>query len=586
MHASGLNRHVCIRPAATVVVDACGETTVMVDGTPFASVECGATLSAPGRGSHPFHCLWLAAAHVRTGAPTGSRVHLTAAEDDRAATMNRMFGRAREADFAVAVREHHGMSVIDRVAAVICNGYADHVEVGELAAVLNTTIIVYSRSASGVVSAATSGDGRAGVTGIIRLFRSGDHFKALVPRTAAPAPTARAAGTGTSFSMGALTPLAAPPDRALRVAPKAAACALPRPRAVRHRPCASARTPAAPSAHLPADGDAHDASAQELGTSTGACVAPGIASMSLGTEPSPTPSGSRASAPCTTSPAGPTVTPPTARTSTPAAARPPSKTAAHKKWLEHVGGLLQLYASTPALESRRATAETILRAAYVDAHDPAHDDASDASFNDDAPAPSAPSSHTASASRLSAAVAEMDRGFVGRALRMLLSPGVLPLTSSACDKIRSKYPAAVHVDVLPPVYAAPSADVSVCRFTAADVVSFLATKSPTTGSGSDGWCYRHVQDILKTARRGAAGLDFERVLAGIHALTLDIANGRLSTPTLRPLLTTLRGVALRKVTDSRRSPARNRADLHPDCRSARDAPRRRQIARPHGCGPH
>ena len=45
-------------------------------------------------------------------------------------------------------------------------------------------------------------------------------------------------------------------------------------------------------------------------------------------------------------------------------------------------------------------------------------------------------------------------------------------------------------------------------------------------------------------------LDHTAVLKGLHALIFDIANGRLNTPILRPLLTTLRGIALRKKADS------------------------------------
>ena len=42
------------------------------------------------------------------------------------------------------------------------------------------------------------------------------------------------------------------------------------------------------------------------------------------------------------------------------------------------------------------------------------------------------------------------------------------------------------------------------------------------------------------------GLDGDRTIKGLHAFILDIANGRLNTPTLRPMLTTLRGIALDK----------------------------------------
>ena len=45
-------------------------------------------------------------------------------------------------------------------------------------------------------------------------------------------------------------------------------------------------------------------------------------------------------------------------------------------------------------------------------------------------------------------------------------------------------------------------------------------------------------------------LDHTAVLKALHGLISDIANGRLNTPILRPLLTTLRGVALRKKADS------------------------------------
>jgi hypothetical protein len=139
----------------------------------------------------------------------------------------------------------------------------------------------------------------------------------------------------------------------------------------------------------------------------------------------------------------------------------------------------------------------------------------------------------------------------------LLSAGVLSLDASARAKISAKYPKA---DPAPPgMNLDPDAqpdelpddgetDLSnnVVSFSVDDVAAFVNSKSPLTGAGHDGWAYRHIKDLLKLARTGSAGRAHDSVLNGIHTLALDIANGRLDTPTLRPLLTTLRGVALRK----------------------------------------
>jgi hypothetical protein len=76
------------------------------------------------------------------------------------------------------------------------------------------------------------------------------------------------------------------------------------------------------------------------------------------------------------------------------------------------------------------------------------------------------------------------------------------------------------------------------------MMSLIKSKSPLTGAGNDGWCYRHLKDLFKSIHSDKkTESDVQR---GLHLFLLDIANGRCNTPILRPLLTTLRGIALRK----------------------------------------
>ena len=82
------------------------------------------------------------------------------------------------------------------------------------------------------------------------------------------------------------------------------------------------------------------------------------------------------------------------------------------------------------------------------------------------------------------------------------------------------------------------------QFTVTDMLDFINSKSTFTGHGHDHWSYATLKQLLHD--RDKHGANGEAVLNGLHEFLLDIANGKLNTPTLRPLLTTLRGVALNK----------------------------------------
>jgi hypothetical protein len=137
---------------------------------------------------------------------------------------------------------------------------------------------------------------------------------------------------------------------------------------------------------------------------------------------------------------------------------------------------------------------------------------------------------------------------VSRALNKLFSAGVLELDTVTRAKLASKYPDGGQMDVDPDEDAEDiELKTDVVSFTLDQMLQLIKSKSPLTGAGYDGWCYRHLKDLIKSVRsdKTPVGVE-ENVLRGLHLLVLDIANGRHNTPALRPLLTTLRGVALRK----------------------------------------
>ena len=160
--------------------------------------------------------------------------------------------------------------------------------------------------------------------------------------------------------------------------------------------------------------------------------------------------------------------------------------------------------------------------------------------------------------KLDAAVKELNVGQVGRALRKLQSGGTLPLNERTVQAIKTKYPSAPgypHLFEPPP----PPADLTTAQltnaqlgldpsatveFTIADMLAFISRKSAYTGHGHDNWSYGTLKQLLHD--RDKYGANGDAVLHGLHEFLLDIANGKLNTPTLRPLLTTLRGVAIDK----------------------------------------
>ena len=145
------------------------------------------------------------------------------------------------------------------------------------------------------------------------------------------------------------------------------------------------------------------------------------------------------------------------------------------------------------------------------------------------------------------------RGEMGKAVRTLASAGVLELTPEVRARLEAKYPpdaSPLTALVLP---RATAAEEKVAELTLTELAAHVKEVHRTDkdkGGGMDGWRYADLsllldqmgklklQPELKTAAAEAE--------AGLMALLNDIANGRLDA-TLRPQLTTLRGVPLRKV---------------------------------------
>ena len=102
-------------------------------------------------------------------------------------------------------------------------------------------------------------------------------------------------------------------------------------------------------------------------------------------------------------------------------------------------------------------------------------------------------------------------------------------------KLRAKYPQddalieEAHVDLA-----------EVPEITLDAILAHVKSKSPTTGGGPDGWTYEKLQVLVK----GGAATTATR--QGLAAFVNDIARGALNTDRLRPLLTSARGIPLRK----------------------------------------
>ena len=157
---------------------------------------------------------------------------------------------------------------------------------------------------------------------------------------------------------------------------------------------------------------------------------------------------------------------------------------------------------------------------------------------------------------IASAVKELRMGHVSRAMNHLLSAGILMLTPDTIQQLDSKYPKGPRDSPVPPKadddtsHETEEADLgNQISISSEDIIALIKSKSPLTGAGNDGWSYRLLQDLLKQLRVNSTVNEAES-LRGLHQFILDIANGRLDTVSLRPLFTTLRGVALRKNANS------------------------------------
>jgi hypothetical protein len=88
-------------------------------------------------------------------------------------------------------------------------------------------------------------------------------------------------------------------------------------------------------------------------------------------------------------------------------------------------------------------------------------------------------------------------------------------------------------------------------FTARDILRHFKQLPITHGGGDDGWNALAIAALLKHVKTPRNGLRHDDFVAGLVTLVNDIAAGRLTTPELKPLLTTFKGVALRKAAGSK-----------------------------------
>ncbi len=231
-----------------------------------------------------------------------------------------------------------------------------------------------------------------------------------------------------------------------------------------------------------------------------------------------------------------------------------TKKSRFRAWLIDLGKTLALYCSlSPAL--RLVSAAKIFSSPYVDVStDPLEDiESAPPPIDTDVPH-AAPSAWELTAQKFQSAVSELGRGHPGRAMNTLLSKGVSSLDGDAADRLRSKYPSPIPGAPLPPP-GIGNPEIIPCTFTADGLMSLIFKKSPTTGAGPDGWSYKLLQDLFRSAKNDKTlGLDPVAMTAGLHALLLDIANGhiddiQLASPILAPYINSLRGIAIFKSND-------------------------------------
>jgi len=137
-----------------------------------------------------------------------------------------------------------------------------------------------------------------------------------------------------------------------------------------------------------------------------------------------------------------------------------------------------------------------------------------------------------------------------RATRALNSTGTVlsPLDPGVAAELRALYPPAEPGPVQPGNFAAAHAP----RLSTDAVKSLIASMDPTGGPDSNGWKPSHLQGLLgvggqRAYKRDPGSATSVQVLEGVAAVVNDIASGAYcDAGEARELLTTLRGVALRK----------------------------------------
>ena len=138
---------------------------------------------------------------------------------------------------------------------------------------------------------------------------------------------------------------------------------------------------------------------------------------------------------------------------------------------------------------------------------------------------------------------------IGRAMRCLTSSGKADITKEEVQhNLRSKYPTR-RADALP-LQCPPTQPGAVPELALEAIINVIMGKAPKTAPGFGGWSYCDLQMILKAADKSNAPATVKAFPANLAWLVNLIAKGELDNERIRPLLTSLRGVALVKAVGS------------------------------------
>lgn len=138
---------------------------------------------------------------------------------------------------------------------------------------------------------------------------------------------------------------------------------------------------------------------------------------------------------------------------------------------------------------------------------------------------------------------------IGRAMRCLTSSGKADITKEEVQhNLRGKYPA--RPANVPQLQCPPTQPGAVPELALEAIINVIMGKAPKTAPGFGGWSYCDLQMILKAADKSNAPATVKAFPANLAWLVNLIAKGELDNDRIRPLLTSLRGVALVKAAGS------------------------------------